>query len=204
LLDPGRVRVDSIDESVPSANLNHFLEHEKVKSFRFLLFCHLRDSFRLDHAGNALKACFTRGSNKYTSIQTAVAVTNKWQTADGTAGNITLKAKRLTNVHPMPAAIEAMDTIRAHSRNFNTPIAKQAATPARTSSENPPATAIPAIAIETGSPASTLVIPIAATQKKATEPRASTTAPKNVKTATIVTPVGRFMLLPHTSHRAGS
>ena len=64
--------------------------------------------------------------------------------------------------------MEAMETMRAHSFNSNTPIARQATTPARISSENPPATPIPAIATEAGSPASLPVIPMTATKKRAT------------------------------------
>jgi hypothetical protein len=95
----------------------------------------------------------------------------------------------------MPAAIAAMDTIRAHSRNSNTPIARQVTTPARTSSEVPPAAAIPAIVTETGSPESPPVIPMTATKKKMQAPKAGIAAPKNVRAAMIVTPMGRFKLL---------
>jgi hypothetical protein len=92
--------------------------------------------------------------------------------------------------------MDVMDAIRAHSCNSNTPIARQAATAARTSSKEPPAAAIPAIAAETGSAESPPVIPMTETKKKAQEPRARMLAPKNVRTAMIVTPVGRFNLLP--------
>jgi hypothetical protein len=96
----------------------------------------------------------------------------------------------------MAAAMDAMDPIRAHSRNSNTPIAKQVATPARTSSDEPPAAAIPAIATEIGSPESRPVIPKTATKKNTQEPKTRMAAPRSVKTAMIVTPVGRFKLLP--------
>jgi hypothetical protein len=96
----------------------------------------------------------------------------------------------------MPATKDVTDAIRADSRNSNTPIARQVATAARTSSEDPPAAAIPAIATETGSPESPSVIPMTATKKKTQEPRARMAAPKNVRTAMIVTPMGRFKLLP--------
>jgi hypothetical protein len=112
------------------------------------------------------------------------------------------RPKRLSIVHPMAAAMDAMVTIRAHSCNFKTPIVSQTAPPARMSSENPPATPIPAIAMEIGSPASPPVIPMTATKKKAIEPRARPAAPKNVNTAMIVTPVGRFTLLPYLKHFA--
>jgi hypothetical protein len=92
--------------------------------------------------------------------------------------------------------MDVTDAIRAHSRNSNTPIARQVATAARTSSEEPPAAAIPAIATETGSAESPPVIPMTATKKKTQEPRARIAAPKNVMTAMIVTPVGRFKRLP--------
>lgn len=103
-----------------------------------------------------------------------------------------LNLRRLRIVHPIPVEIDAIETIRAHSRNSNTPIARQTATPERTKSENPPAIAIPTIATETGSPAFPPVIPIKATKKKANEPRTSIVAPKNVRIAIIVTPMGRF------------
>jgi hypothetical protein len=91
--------------------------------------------------------------------------------------------------------MDVMDAIRAHSCNSNTPIARQAATAARTSSKEPPAAAIPAIAAETGSAESPPVIPMTATKKKTQEPRARMAAPKNVRNAMIVTPMGRFKLL---------
>src|SRR4029077_13953634 len=108
----------------------------------------------------------------------------------------------LTIVHPIPAATDAIDTTRAHSRNFNTPIARQAATLARTRSENPPATPIPSIAADTGCPPSLLVVPITAMRKKPKELRARIAAPQNVRTAMIVTPVGRFTLIRHLKHFA--
>src|SRR6202035_4055043 len=135
-----------------------------------------------DYADTGIKACLTRRRKRYPSIQTVVAITSKWQRIDGTTGISTkpLKAKKLRAVHPIAATMDAMDTIRAHSCNFNTPIARQPPTPARTNSENPPATPIPTIARESGSPASLPVIPRTATRKKAIEPRAKTVAPKNV------------------------
>jgi hypothetical protein len=39
-----------------------------------------------------------------------------------------------------------------------------------------------------------------ATKKKANEARARTAAPKNVRTAMIVTPIGRFTFLPYLKH----
>jgi hypothetical protein len=98
--------------------------------------------------------------------------------------------------------MDAMDTIRAHSRNSSTPSARQAATPANISSEVPPAIPIPTIATEIGSPASPSVITIMATKKKAKELKARIAAPKDVRTAMIVTPVGRFTLLPYFTNFA--
>jgi hypothetical protein len=105
-----------------------------------------------------------------------------------------LIAKRLRIAHPIPTAFDAMDTIHAHSRNFNTPIARDTVTLARISREHPPAIPIPAIATEVGCPASPPDMPITATKKKPKEPRARIAAPQNVRTAMIVTPVGRFTL----------
>jgi hypothetical protein len=115
-----------------------------------------------------------------------------------------LIAKRLRIAHPIPTAFDAMDTIHAHSRNFNTPIARDTVTLARISREHPPAIPIPAIATEVGCPASPPDMPITATKKKPKEPRARIAAPQNVRTAMIVTPVGRFTLWPYLSHRRRS
>src|ERR1700675_364526 len=150
------------------------------------------------YAVTAANASLTRERNRYASIHTAVAITSKWHAIDGPIAITAFlsKAIKLRIVHPMPAVMDAMHNIRAHSHNSNTPIARQAAIPARTSSENPPATPIPAIATEAGSPASSPVIPMTATTKKATAPEARIAAPKSVRTAMIVTPLGLFTLLP--------
>ena len=52
----------------------------------------------------------------------ATTITTRWQAIDGTTGSTTysLKAKRLRTANAMPPQIDAIDTIRAHSRNFNT------------------------------------------------------------------------------------
>jgi len=132
----------------------------------------------------------------------ATTITTRWQAIDGTTGSTTcrLKAKRLRTANAMPPPIDAIDTIRAHSRNFNTPIARLMAIAARTSKENPPAAPMPTSAMETRSPASPPVIAMTATKKKAKEPRARIAAPKKVKTATAVTPMGRFTFLLFLKH----
>ena len=73
---------------------------------------------------------------------------------------------------------------------------------AKISNEKPPATAIPAIATETGSPRSAPVATIPPTSKKANEIRARIIAPDKAATATTVTLMGRFMrsALKFTEH----
>jgi hypothetical protein len=135
-------------------------------------------------------------------MQPATITTSRWQAIEGTTG-ITmyrLKAKRLRNANAMPAPIDAIDAIRAHSRNFSTPIARLVASAVRTSNENPPANPMPVSAIETRSPASPPVVAMTATKKKAKEPKARIAAPKNVNTATAVTPMGRFTFLPFRTY----
>ena len=93
----------------------------------------------------------------------------------------------------MLAGIPAKETVRAHSRNSPAFSAIHPAAPARVSSMKPPASAIPVIATDTGALLSSPVATIAPTTKKTHDPSAKIKAPKNVSTAAIVTPVGRFM-----------
>jgi len=138
------------------------------------------------------KACLIRGSKRHANIHTAGAIRRKWQTIDGTTGIIRCpsRANRLRTVHPRPTAMDTIDTIRAHSHNSNTPIARQTAMPARSSSENPPATPIPAIATEAASPESPPVISITGTTKKRLSPQPEM-------------PLHRTSVLLGSSHRWG-
>jgi len=70
-------------------------------------------------------------------------------------------------------------------------------TPASISNRKPPATAIPAITTDTGSPRSSPVAAKMLTRKNPNDPSARIIAPENVSTATTLSPDGRFMLPPH-------
>ena len=108
-----------------------------------------------------------------------------------------LNLRRLRIVHPIPVEIDAIETIRAHSRNSNTPIADRPRTPEKTKSE----THLPSPFRK--SPRRPALLRFRCHSHKSDEEeskraKASIVAPKNVRIAIIVTPMGSF---PWTSPR---